>query len=103
MTPPSLPETTASLQCVHLRLAQLPVSVPFKAQLQAGALQLRWLRNLEMWVKTVSAAVIFDPLLQGGGGSRRLQVWASDTRASRQMVAPTNYKQCTERCGSLGP
>lgn len=41
----------------------------------AGPLQLRWLRNLEMWVKTVSAAVIFDPLLQGGGGSRRLQVW----------------------------
>lgn len=69
----------------------------------AGALQPHWLRNLEMWVKSVSAAVVSDPLLQGGGGSRRLQVRASDTRASQQMVAPTNYKQCTGRRGRLGP
>lgn len=58
----------------------------------AGQLQLHWLRNPEMWVKTVSAAVTFDPLLQGGGGSRRLQVRALDRRASQQMVAPTNHR-----------
>lgn len=69
----------------------------------AGQLQLHWLRNPEMWVKTVSAAVTFDPLLQGGGGSRRLQVRALDRRASQQMVAPTNHKHCQGRGGRLGP
>lgn len=82
ITPPSLPETRLSLQCVHLKMSSAACVIPRKGT-AADQLQLHWLRNLEMWVKiglVIIMVVIFDPLLQGGGGSWRLQ--ALDTRAS---------------------
>lgn len=102
MTPPSLSETTASLQCVHPRWAQLPAPVPVKAQLQARSSCVE-LETLKCGSRLSARLLFLTPFCREGADHGDCRCGALDTRASQQMVAPTNYKHCTGRSGRLGP